>query len=246
MEKTTLKDRRYGEDWVADLRQTKSEDELQCIRNAIDRTLDLFDMIDTWIEPGLSEEELSRAVRRELESRGDGQSFTPLILFGERTAQPHAPSEKRLLEEGDPVLVDMGLKRSGYCSDLTRMFFCGERDSPANELYDLSQKAAAVGLELIEEGVSVGRVTEAAHDVIREAGHGDHIRHGLGHGVGLEVHEAPRLSESADGTLEAGMVVTLEPGIYQDDVGGGRIEHMVLVTEDGAEVLDSPSQYMGV
>jgi Xaa-Pro aminopeptidase len=244
VEKTTLKDRRYGDDWVSDERTTKDEAEVRSIKSAIDRTLDLFDMIDTWIEPGLTETELSRGIRRELESRSEGQAFDPLILFGERTANPHAPTEKRVLEEGDSVLVDMGLKVNGYCSDLTRMFFCGERESPSNELYDLSKRAAAKALPMIEPGVSVSKVAGQAHNVIRNAGHDGHIRHGLGHGVGLNVHEAPKLSESSDDTLEAGMVVTLEPGIYIDGVGGGRVEHMALVTEEGAEILDDKNQYM--
>lgn len=244
VEKTDLKDRRYGADWVAEERTTKDDQEITSIRQAIDRTLDLFDMVSSWIEPGLTEEELSRGVRRELESRGDGMSFQPLILFGERTANPHSPTSKRILEEGDSVLIDMGLKINGYCSDLTRMFFCGERESPSSELYDLSRRAAAKALPLIEDGVPASKVTGQAHNVLRNAGHEEHIRHGLGHGVGLNVHEAPKLSESSDDELKAGMVVTLEPGIYIDDVGGGRIEHMVLVKEDGAEVLDVPNQYM--
>mgnify|MGYP006432167547 CR=1 FL=1 len=244
VKKTDLKNRNYGEDWISQERSKKDAEEIKCMEQAIERTLGLFDLLHTWIEPGLTEEELARILRAELESRGEAQAFCPLVLFGERTALPHAPSGQRIMEEGDPVLVDMGVKIAGYCSDLTRMFFCGEGREELVKLYDLSKQASARAFKQLEPGKSVQEVANVAKKFLSEQGHADHLRHGLGHGVGLNVHEEPRLSVKSGETLEPGMVVTLEPGIYIDGVGGGRIEHMALVTEEGARILDEPNSYM--
>lgn len=244
VQKVDVEDRRYGEDWIAKLRTQKDASERDAHLEAIRRTLDLFPIIETWLEPGLTEGDLSRSIRRELESRSEGLAFQPLVLIGERTANPHSPTSDRTLEPGEPLLVDMGLKVNGYCSDLTRMFFLGDGDHPSRELYELSKRSAARAFEGMEAGMALSRVAERAHDLIRDEGHEEHLRHGLGHGVGLDVHEAPRLSEKSEGVLEPGMVVTLEPGIYIDGEGGGRIEHMVYVTEDGPRLLDEPNNRM--
>jgi len=236
--------REYGEDWVARLRLHKDAYGLDCMQGAVDATLELFELVETWVEPGITERTLARAIRRELESRGDGLAFDPLVLGGPHTAHPHRPSTDRPLETGDLLLVDMGLTRDGYCSDLTRMFRCGEGTADDDALYDLSMRAAAAAFEALEPGRARSEVARAAHDVIRDAGHGDHLRHGLGHGVGLEVHEGPSLSEKAEGTLDSGMVVTLEPGIYIHGNRGGRIEHMALITDTGARLLDAPDDHL--
>lgn len=237
-------ERTYGADWVAEHRRNKDDYALDRMRGAIEATLELFDLVEEWLEPGVDERRLSRAIRRELESRGDGLAFDPLVLGGPHTAHPHRPPTDRSLEAGDLLLVDMGLTREGYCSDLTRMFRCGEGTADGDELYELSKRAAAAAFETLQPGRELSEVARAAHDVVREAGHGDRLLHGLGHGVGLEVHEGPSLSENADGKLESGMVVTLEPGIYIHGNRGGRIEHMALITERGAELLDRPDDHL--
>lgn len=236
--------REYGEDWILEQRTEKSTVEVDAQREAIDRTLEVFELIESWVEPGLSEVALSRAIRRELESRSEGLAFDPLVLTGPNTANPHCPASDRELREDDVLLVDQGLKIDGYCSDLTRMFFPGDPDGELIELYDLSKRAAARAFREIEDGVEVSEVVGAAHDLIRDAGYGENLRHGLGHGVGLNVHEPPSLSSKREGTLSAGMVVTLEPGIYIDGLGGGRIEHMVRVEDDGVELLDTPDEHL--
>ncbi|MFB6356725.1 MAG: M24 family metallopeptidase [bacterium] len=243
VEKTELEERTYGDDWIGNFRKEKDESEIENHEEAIRRTLDLFDIVETWIEPGISERKMSRFVRRELEERGEGLAFDPLVLMGERTANPHCPSTDHSLGQNDALLLDMGVKVNGYCSDLTRMFFT-EEGTRQEELYDLSKRAAARAFDIIEPGVSTETVTEKAHDLVRDEGFKDNIRHGLGHGVGLNVHEPPKVSEKSDETLSEGMIVTLEPGIYIDGVGGGRIEHMCLVTEDGARILDEANEYI--
>ncbi|MFB6345021.1 MAG: M24 family metallopeptidase [bacterium] len=243
--KVTSPDRReYGDNWVAQERQRKDTFELDTIEEAIELTLDVFELIESWLEPGLSELDLSRSIRRELESRSEGLAFDPLVLIGENTANPHCPATDRSLSDEDALLVDMGLKINGYCSDITRMFFMDSVDEKYRELYDLSKQAAARAFKEIESGRSVKEITMEAHQVIENAGYGDNLRHGLGHGVGLNVHEQPSLSDSSNAELETGMVVTLEPGIYIDGFGGGRIEHMIVVEEDSARLLDTPDDIL--
>lgn len=234
----------YGDNWIKEERSKKTEFEVGSIEEAISQTLDVFELIESWLEPGLSERDISRALRRELESRSEGLAFDPLVLSGENTANPHCPSTNRELETDDVLLVDQGMKINGYCSDLTRMFFLGDPDKQFEELYNLSKRAAVEAFQLIRPGRSIAEVTEQAHDLIKDEGYGDHLRHGLGHGVGLNVHEKPSLSSKSEGTFEAGMVVTLEPGIYIDGFGGGRIEHMVLVEEGGPRLLDEADEYL--
>ncbi len=237
-------EKEYGDDWILKERRKKSESEVESITEAIDQTLDVFELIESWLEPGLSEKALSRAIRRELESRSDGLAFDPLVLSGPNTANPHCPASERPLEQDDWLLVDQGLKVDGYCSDLTRMFFFGDPDSQIRELYDLSKRSATRAYEAIEPGRSIAEVTEFAHDLVKDAGYEDNLRHGLGHGVGLNVHEPPSLSPKSDGILEPGMVVTLEPGIYIDGFGGGRIEHMIYLEEDGPRLLDTVNEHL--
>jgi Xaa-Pro aminopeptidase len=234
----------YGEDWVLEQRQHKSDAELEKISEAIDQTLDVFELVETWLEPGISERSLSRAIRRELESRSEGQAFDPIVLSGPNTANPHCPASERTLQADDWLLVDQGMTIDGYCSDLTRMFFLGDPDPEIRELYELSKRATAEAFKAVEPGKPTAEVTAVAHDVIREDGYGDNIRHGLGHGVGMNVHEPPSLSSKNDLTLEPGMVVTLEPGIYIDGFGGGRIEHMIHLDEDGSHLLDEPNEHL--
>lgn len=237
-------DRQYGDDWVLEERSQKSQTEVELIKKAVEQTLDVFELIETWLEPGLSERDLSRAIRRELESRSDGLAFDPLVLTGPNTASPHSPVSNRELKPNDVLLVDQGLKIDGYCSDLTRMFFLGEPNTQLRDLYDLSKRVTARAFDHIEPGQPVEDLVETSHELIKEEGHEDHLRHGLGHGVGLNVHEPPALSSTSTKVLEPGMVVTLEPGIYIDGVGGGRIEHMIMVEDHGPRLLDTPNHYL--
>ncbi len=233
----TASEREYGKDWVQQLRLRKEPAEIACIQKAIERTLEVFELAGEWIEPGITEEELNCFLRQELERRGENQSFYPLVLMGKRTAYPHAPPTQYKLQPGDPVLVDIGLKHRGYCSDLTRMYFCGENEAVKN-LYQLSEKVTHSLFELLEPGVEISELVNQAKQIISEAGYSNNIRHGPGHGVGLEIHEPPNLGKNGEGKLKPGMVVTLEPGIYVQNTGGGRVEHMVKITDSKAKLLD--------
>ena len=235
-----VENRNYGEDIAGRLRMEKDPEEMKLIRRAADRTAEVLAELEEWLECGRSEKRINRFLRSRLEERGEARSFYPLVLAGARSAMPHAPSSSRVWQAGEPLLVDVGLKIEGYCADLTRMYFSGGKDVKIKQNYQLSMRAARAAFEKIAADVPAGKVAGAAHDLIAEEESDDLIRHGLGHGLGLEIHESPALKRESERELKAGMVVTLEPGIYIDGTGGARVEHMVLVQEEGAELIDEP------
>lgn len=230
-----IEDRAYEEDRVAKARMCKTDAEIECIQRAVDKTLPVFDDIEQFIEPGKSEKEISRFIRSKLNARSEEHSFDPLVLIGDRTANPHCPTSGRELGEDDALLVDMGLRIDGYCSDLTRMFFLGDPDPAIREMYNCSKKAAEAAMDALEPGAVVKDIQQTAHDIIEDAGFV--TKHALGHSVGLELHERPALTDS-ETVLEPGNIVTVEPGAYKNGVGGGRIEYMVQITQDGMKRLD--------
>jgi Xaa-Pro aminopeptidase len=219
------------------LRRVKDDDELKAIAEAAI----LADEVYEWtIEQGLAaktEIEVARAAQARMRELGAEPSFPPIVAAGPNGAMPHAEPGEREIESGDMVIFDMGSELNGYCSDCTRTFAVGKPRGEASEIYKLVHDAQAVGLEAVAVGKSAKEVDAAARKVIADAGHGDHFGHGLGHGVGLEVHEAPRLSQRSEDVLESGEVVTVEPGVYVPAQLGVRIEDLVVVTDDGPENL---------
>ena len=173
------------------------------------------------------------------ECGADGVAFPVDIAAGPTAASPHAVPGDRVVQEGDLVLVDAGALVDGYCSDCTRTFAVGEVSDSLRELYDLVRRAQQAGLDAVRPGASGRDVDAAARAMIADAGYGENFGHGLGHGLGLLVHEAPVLRPESEDVLAAGHVVTVEPGIYLSGVAGVRIEDLVVVTDDGAEVLTS-------
>ncbi len=184
-----------------------------------------------------------QVVARELENLlrrdgADGLSFESIVAFGENAAEPHHDPGHRVLEEGDVIKLDFGALYGGYHADMTRTVSFGEPASELKKIHDVVKQAQQAGIDAIRAGVSGTEVDAAARGVIDGAGYGANFTHGLGHGVGLDVHEGPRLGrEFADHELPAGAVVTVEPGIYLPGLGGVRIEDMVEVTDDGCRVL---------
>ena len=167
-----------------------------------------------------------------------GPSFDTIVLFGANSSLPHGVPGDALLKQGDIVLIDMGARLNGYCSDLTRTYVFGSIPGEwFEEIYALNLHAQRSALKAVRPGVTGREVEAVAREIMREGGLGDRFGHGLGHGVGIEVHEEPRLNTRSDSVLKAGMVVTVEPGIYLPGQGGVRIEDLVLVTESGCEVL---------
>ncbi len=239
--KLELKDRTYGKDLIAGLRIAKDETELNLIRLAASKTEKILVELEDWLEWGKTEKQIGRFLRARLEKNGESRSFYPLVLSGPRTAMPHAPPAGKVWKKGEALLVDIGLKIEGYCADLTRMYFSGEKDVKIKPLYELSMRAAYSAFKKIKPGIPVEKITRAAYDLVVEEQGEDCIRHGLGHGLGLQIHESPALKDNSSRVLKKGMVITIEPGIYLDNTGGARVEHMVLVTDKGAELIDSPA-----
>jgi Xaa-Pro aminopeptidase len=187
----------------------------------------------------MSEREIALAIELTMHELGaEGPSFDTIVAFGTNAAKPHAVPTDRILKTGDVVLVDMGLVLDGYCSDMTRTFVAGKPDTTYLERLRVVRKAQLAGINALRAGVTCKEVDQAARQVIEDAGYGKYFGHALGHGVGLAVHEEPRLSSRSRKKLKSGMIVTVEPGIYLPEWGGIRLENMVVVREDGAEPLN--------
>ncbi|MEA2212236.1 MAG: Xaa-Pro aminopeptidase [Solirubrobacteraceae bacterium] len=187
---------------------------------------------------GRSERELAGALTAAMRAQGaQDVSFAPIVAAGAHGALPHAHPRDVAVAPGQLVVIDWGAELDGYCSDCTRTLAVGEPDGRAREIYALVLAAQRAGLEAVRAGAGGRAVDATARAVIDAAGHGGHFGHGLGHGVGLEVHEAPRLSKRSDDELAAGHVVTVEPGVYLPGELGVRIEDLVVVTDTGNEIL---------
>ena len=226
-------------DLVEQLRIIKDADEIAVIRRSVALNEQVFRLVHATIEPGMTEQEIALALELTMRELGaERPSFETIVAFGEHAAHPHAVPTDRILQSGDLVLIDMGLVLEGYCSDMTRTFAVGEPSSQFRERVRLVRRAQLAGIRTIRAGVTGREVDRAARRVIADAGFGKYFQHALGHGVGLAVHEEPRLSAFSRRKLRPGMVVTVEPGLYLPDWGGIRLENMVVVRDDGCEVLN--------
>lgn len=226
-------------DLVEKMRVIKSEDEVRGIARSVQRNEQVFELVYATIEPGMSEREVALALDLTMqEMDAEKPSFSTIVAFSDNAAYPHAVPGERILKIGDIVLIDMGMVLDGYCSDMTRTFVAGKPDSVFTERLQLVRRAQLAGIHAIRSGVTCREVDRAARKVIEEGGYGKYFTHSLGHGVGLAVHEEPRLSSASRRKLKTGMIVTVEPGIYLPGWGGIRLENMVVVREDGGEVLN--------
>ena len=233
-------------DLVERLRAVKEPEEIERMAAASE----LADGVFQWtIERGLAghtERDVARACEARIRELGAEPSFPPIIAAGENGALPHAEPGDREIGPGELVVFDMGAELDGYCSDGTRTFATGDPGEEAREVYDLVLAAQLAALAAIRVGASGKEVDAVAREMIAEAGHGDHFGHGLGHGVGLEVHESPRLATTSEDELREGNVVTVEPGIYLPGRFGVRIEDLVVVTGDGYRNLSGTSKELTV
>jgi Xaa-Pro aminopeptidase len=223
---------------VESLRVVKDPEELDAIRRATEVTNEAYERLVEEQFAGRTEKELVwRMTQLFHECGADDAAFPVDIAAGPTAASPHAEPGERVVQEGDLVLVDAGAKLDGYCSDCTRTFAVGEVSDSLREVYELVRQAQETGVDAVRRGASGRDVDAAARAGITDAGYGENFGHGLGHGVGLLVHEAPALRPESEDVLAVGNVVTVEPGIYLSGVAGIRIEDLVVVTEDGCDVL---------
>ena len=223
---------------VESLRAVKDDDELRRIREAATITAQAFERLSEETFVGRTERELAWRMDELFHELGaDAPAFETIVAAGANGAIPHADPGERTIGENTTIVIDAGAAVDGYCSDCTRTFATGELPDQLRRAYDVCLQGQLAGLEATRAGVSGVDADKASRDVIAEAGFGEKFGHGLGHGVGIDVHEAPRLAQTSSDTLEARNVVTIEPGIYLEGTGGIRIEDLVVVTEDGPEVL---------
>jgi len=217
---------------VVQLRQIKDADEIERISQAVLLGDKVFDHIVKFIKPGLKETEISAEMEYIMRKLGaKGPSFETIVAAGHRSAMCHGTASDNILKQGDALVLDFGVIYRNYCSDMTRTLFIGEPDPELKKIYGIVRKAQETVLESLVERMSGYEADKIARDIITKAGYGDAFGHSLGHGVGLEIHEDPRLSTKSEDILQNGMVFTVEPGIYVEGLGGVRIEDMVVFVD---------------
>jgi Xaa-Pro aminopeptidase len=219
--------------------------QIEAMRAAVALNERVFEEVFPSVVRGRTESEIARQIESTMYGLGaQSPSFSTIVATGPNSALPHAVPGLKVIEANQPVMIDMGLILNGYCSDMTRTFVVGEPDSHYLAIHRLVRRAQLAAIAEIREGVEAAHVDKIARDIIADAGYGPAFGHSLGHGVGIAVHEEPRLSSRNGKKLRAGMVVTVEPGIYIPGWGGVRLENMVVVRADGCELLNKNSTWL--
>ncbi len=239
-----LRARNYDFEWVAvdglveELRAVKSPDEIALLRRAFEITNAAFERVAPTIEAGQTEAEVAWRIHQAFVELGaEGPAFPTIVAAGTNAARPHHEPGETVIVEGQPIIIDMGARYHGYSADLTRTVWVGEPDDLLRTVYPIVAAAVEQVLERLGAGVKGSELDGVAREYIERHGFGEAFTHGLGHGVGLRVHEAPSLSKRSEDVLVPGHTVTIEPGVYLPEWGGVRVEDVVLVTEDGFEIL---------
>jgi Xaa-Pro aminopeptidase len=235
------------ENLVESLRQVKSEEEIQRTVRALRLAEASFAEVVGTLRPSMTERQVAWALEKTMREAGAQQlSFPVIVASGPNSALPHAVPSDRPLSQGEPIIVDWGARLDGYCSDTTRTLVLGRADDTFKRVFETVVEARDMAIAAIAAGVSGTQVDKIARDYIEQSGYAGKFGHGLGHGTGLAVHEAPRLSPVRDDRLESGMIVTVEPGIYLPGWGGVRMENQVVVRENGAQVLNETAPFVPV
>jgi len=230
---------------VEELRLLKDAEELARIERSVLLNEEVFLEIYKTLRPGQAEVDVAIRIETAMRHKGaSGPSFDTIVASGPNAALPHAVPGPRLLQAGETIVIDMGLILDGYCADMTRTVVLGTPDEKTVSLFRLVRKAQLAGLRSLRAGITGQAVDKIARSVIERAGLGERFGHGLGHGVGLNVHEGPSLNYRNRKPLAAGMVVTVEPGIYIPDWGGIRLENMAVVEESGCRLLNRDTTFL--
>jgi len=226
------------ENIIEQIRMIKDKEEIIKMKKAAQITTESLKDVFEIIKPGVRELDIASELAYTMRKKGaQKEAFETIVVSGERSSLPHGkPSEKKI-DEGEFITIDMGANYQNYNSDLTRTIIMGKENKKQKEIFSIVLEAQKAALDFLKPGVKCKEVDSVARDIIAKKGYGKFFGHGLGHGVGLDIHELPRVSFSDDTVLLPGMVVTIEPGIYLPEVGGVRIEDSVLITEAGYEIL---------
>ncbi|NLL04533.1 MAG: aminopeptidase P family protein [Clostridiaceae bacterium] len=227
------------------LRLIKDSEEIQVIREAVRIADEAFSHVLKYIKPGVSETEVAAELEYYIKVQGArGPSFDTIVASGLRSSLPHGVASHKIIEIGDAVTLDFGAIYKDYCSDMTRTVFVGQPKEELKQIYEIVLKAQKAGVEGAVKNLTGSEIDSIARNIISDAGYGEHFGHSLGHGVGLEIHEDPRLSQLGSLKMNNGMVVTVEPGIYVSGLGGIRIEDMIVINEDKPMVLTASTKEM--
>ncbi len=228
------------ENTINQLRSVKASDEIESIKKAQAIAEEAFNHILTFIKPGVTEKQIALELDFYMLSHGaEALSFETIAVTGAKTSMPHGVPDDVIVKEGDLVTMDFGAVYKGYHSDMTRTVAVGKASDEQKKIYDVVLSAQKNALSVLKKGLPCAEADKAARSIIEEAGYGEYFGHGTGHGVGVEIHEGPNLSPRSTQKLQAGNVVTVEPGIYIPEKFGVRIEDMALITEKGYENLTS-------
>ncbi len=223
---------------VEGMREIKDGEEVKLLEASADMISSILDEVIPWIEPGMTEKQVKWRIEDLARDKGaDNMAFPPIVASGPNGALPHAVPTDRRIRQREPIILDVGVRLGGYCSDTTRTIFLGEASEEFKAIYGIVRAAQLAALDVIRDGVMSDEPDKVAREIIKRAGYGEYFGHALGHGVGLATHEGPRLSSQKPVVLRRGMVVTVEPGIYLPGKGGVRLEEMVLVGPEGARIL---------
>jgi Xaa-Pro dipeptidase len=229
-----------AENIIAELRIRKDTSEVDEMRKAIKISEDALADVISEVRPGMTERSVMQMLVTAIAERGGQEdAFPPIVLTGANSAQPHGSPGEAVIREGDLLLFDFGTKVNGYPSDITRTFAIGKVSDELKRIYEVVLAANEAGIRVARPGIAAQDVDRAARKVIEDAGYGEYFLHRTGHGLGLDVHEAPNMREGNTQILEPGMIFTVEPGVYVQGLGGVRIEDNILITDNGAEVLTS-------
>ncbi|RIN96029.1 M24 family metallopeptidase [Mammaliicoccus sciuri] len=228
---------------IETIRMVKDEFEIKLIQKAADIVDETYEHILKWVKPGMTENEVNNEMEMFMRSKGATcSSFDTIVASGHRGALPHGVASNKVIEEGDMITLDFGALYEGDVSDVTRTFAIGQPKEEMKKIYNIVLEAQLTALEQIKPGMTGKEADTIARDIIKSYGYGEQFGHSLGHGIGLEVHEGPALSQKSDIVLEENMCITLEPGIYVDGLGGVRIEDDVLVTKNGLQRFTKSSK----
>jgi Xaa-Pro aminopeptidase len=233
--------------WVEGMRTVKSPTEIARIRRSVETNSKAFEQAVARVRPGMKEQDLAAELEYRMRRLGaEKPSFETIVAGGVRSALPHAQPTAARFQTGDLIVVDMGALQEGYCSDMTRMLFLGTPSAMVKRTYKAVLEAQLAGIDAVRAGARTAAVDAATRNVLKGYGLDGAFIHSTGHGLGLEIHEPPRLGKRDKGRLSAGMAITIEPGVYIEGFGGIRIEDTVLVTGNGCEILTPTSKELRV